>query len=101
MENGKKIQMAEDIATLKVQMLESRAHAKERHDEVLDQFTKLRYKVNEEISTMNTLIETVSGQVRANRKFYIKMLVATLVVGSLIWIGESREWILSHIFSII
>jgi len=103
--NGKKIQMAEDIAALKIEVSNIKESQKENHTELLDEFKQLRSKVNEEITAMRDNIAVIEKcakeDIANNRKFYIKLLIITIVVGSFLWIKESRDWILSHIFNII
>ena len=103
--NGKKIKMAEDIAALKVQVSDIKEQQKEHHKEIIQEFKELKSKVNEEITMMQTNIKEVKqcafDKVAANRKFYIRLLIGTIVVGSFLWIKESRDWILTHIFNFI
>lgn len=93
--------MIRDIAKLQERVEGLAGRGEEQHREIIDRFDKLTSKVNEEITTMNKTIDSTIEAVRANRRFYIKLLILTIIAGSLIWIGESREWILQHIFHFI
>lgn len=101
--NGK--QLEHRLTKLEVTLENVIRNQDENHSEIMEEFKSLRSKVNEEITTMQDTIGAVRkealARVSANRKFYIRLLAVSLAAGSLIWIAESRAWILSHIFHII
>jgi len=103
-DNGNKIKVAEDIGILKAEVKNIKEKQQENHKEILDEFKSLRVKVNEEITvmhtTINTIKETAFNRIASNRKFYIKLLIITITIGTFIWIKESRDWILTNIFRI-
>lgn len=92
--NGVKIKFAEDIATLKAEVKNVHDFMSKNHTEIIDEFRLLRAKVNEEITTMQSVIA------KSKKQFWYA-LVIVFVLGSFIWIKESRDFILSHLFQIL
>lgn len=97
-ENGDKIQLIKDVAELKAEakFINEKfddVHKKldENHGEMKNMFGKLQGKVNEEITTAHTSIAS-------NRKLYIRLLIGAMVLGSFIWIKESRDFIVHNWF---
>lgn len=86
--------MGKDLATNSQELKDIRRSVDENHQEIMDEFRSLRSKVNEEITTMQ---KTISD----NRKFLLRVIIISLVTGSLLWIGESRHWILEHLGSLV
>ena len=101
----REIKVAEDIASLKVEVKNIKDKQDIHHKELLEEFKCLRAKVNDEITTMQVNIKTTKDEtfkrITANRQFYIKILILTLAIGSVIWIKESRDWILANIFRVV
>lgn len=91
--NGVKIKFAEDIATLKADVSSLRMALNEHHKEIIDEFRLLREKVNEEITMMHT-------DIKDSKQLYWRVLVGVLILGSFIWIKESRDFILKNFFNI-
>ena len=92
--NGVKLKFAEDIATLKADVNSLRMSLTEHHKEIMEEFRLLREKVNEEITMMQKDIST-------SKKLYWKILIGVLLLGSFIWIKESRDFILKNIFNVL
>ena len=92
--NGRKIEVAEDLGHLKAEtehlrkeMSDFRKEVRIGFKEIGQNFEKLNNKVNEEITEMQLTI-------RNNRTFLIRIIIIALIFGSFIWIKESRDWIL-------
>jgi len=93
-ENSVKLKFAEDIATLKSEVANFKVVMTNNHKEIIEEFRLLRSKVNEEITTMQNTIER-------SRKQFWRALILVFVLGSFIWIKESRDFILKNIFNIL
>jgi len=90
-QNGKKIEMIEDIAVLKTEVRAIHNTQKEYHDEVKSMFNKLQTELNDRTTSAYSAIAS-------NRKLYIRLLITAMVLGSFLWIKESRDFIIHNWF---
>lgn len=89
--NGEKTQLIKDVATLQSQVETIGKQQERYHKEIIGKFDKLTTKVNEEITTMQSSI-------KSNRKFLLRTIMVTFVVGTFLWVEETRNWIMRNVF---
>jgi hypothetical protein len=111
-EQARQLKVAEDIASLNVEVKhikeqQDQNHAElksgqaKNHKEIMMSFNSLKSKVNEEMETMQTTISGMQNLIKFQWKKIIRFTIVALLVGSFLWVKESRDWILSNIFRIL
>ena len=95
--NGKRIEMIEDIAVLKTEIKAIRITQDEHHKELKGMFMTLTDKVNHQMHDMDAKIvyglSTVDKKINKRSKQAVKWAIVVLLIGSFLWIKESRDFI--------